>query len=407
MKLKMFLPLIFLCGFNISHAQVKILFDATKAQTAGNADWVIDADLHNMNWSPNACVNCGAGATNSNAQRFPTAAQSGINASTPESYWTGALSSWGIDCAKKGYIVETLPYNGAITYGMSSNLQDLSNYKVFIIDEPNILFTTSEKNAIMNFVKNGGGLFMISDHDVSDRNGDGADSPTIWNNLMTTNTVQANGFGLSFDLQNFSQTSSNVIAAANDSIIHGPMGNVTQVKWSNGTSMTLNTAQNASVKGVVFKTGASAGTNSVLCAYGRFYNGKFAAIGDSSPTDDGTGDPNDVLYDGYITDAAGNHQRLLMNITIWLAETGNMASGIGANEVQAIKYGVYPNPAGDVLSINAGANAGIVGIINLTGQEVATVDNDSSADISALLPGIYFAKIATSEKVLYIKFVKN
>jgi hypothetical protein len=28
-------------------AQVKVLFDATKAESAGNADWVIDADVHN------------------------------------------------------------------------------------------------------------------------------------------------------------------------------------------------------------------------------------------------------------------------------------------------------------------------------------------------------------------------
>jgi hypothetical protein len=31
----------------------------------------------------------------------------------------------------------------------------------------------AEKDAIINFVKNGGGLYMIADHDNSDRNGDG------------------------------------------------------------------------------------------------------------------------------------------------------------------------------------------------------------------------------------------
>ena len=31
-----------------TNAQIKILFDATKAETAGNADWVIDADNHNL-----------------------------------------------------------------------------------------------------------------------------------------------------------------------------------------------------------------------------------------------------------------------------------------------------------------------------------------------------------------------
>ena len=31
-----------------TNAQIKILFDASKAESAGNADWVIDADLHNL-----------------------------------------------------------------------------------------------------------------------------------------------------------------------------------------------------------------------------------------------------------------------------------------------------------------------------------------------------------------------
>jgi hypothetical protein len=35
------------CNY-FSKAQIKILFDATKAEMAGNGDWVIDADLHNL-----------------------------------------------------------------------------------------------------------------------------------------------------------------------------------------------------------------------------------------------------------------------------------------------------------------------------------------------------------------------
>src|SRR6202000_1879437 len=107
------------------------------------------------------------------------------------------LSSWGISLVKLGYHVETLPSTGTITYGNSSNPQDLSNYNVFVIDEPNKKFTTAESNAIVSFVKNGGGLFMISDHTGSDRDNDGWDSPAIWNDLMTNNTVASNPFGFS------------------------------------------------------------------------------------------------------------------------------------------------------------------------------------------------------------------
>jgi len=95
-----------------STATVKILFDARKAETAGNADWIIDADQFNLGWgSTGATLN---GGSEANAQRIPTPAQSGITSSTSETYWKGGLSAWAVDCAKKGYIVESLPYNGLI-----------------------------------------------------------------------------------------------------------------------------------------------------------------------------------------------------------------------------------------------------------------------------------------------------
>lgn len=313
-----FLLLLISCLYTLTGiSQTKILFDARKAETAGNADWIIDADQNNLLWNPNATV---SGTTNeANAQRYPTPAQSGITANTVETYWKGALSNWAVDCVKYGYTVESLTYNGQITYGNSSNLQDLSNYKVYIVVEPNILFTTAEKTAMMQFVQHGGGLFLISDHTVSDRNNDGNDSPDIWNDFISNNGVSNNSLGFRFDLANISQTSSNVITAASDSLLHGPYGNVTQVQLSNGTTLTLNTTQNSSAKAVIYTTGSSHGTTNALCVYSRVGSGKVAALGDSSIPDDGTGDANDVLYNGYIGDANGNHQKLLMNITIWLA----------------------------------------------------------------------------------------
>ena len=136
-------------------AQVKILFNATKAETAGSADWVIDADLHNIGYTNGPPV-VGQG-NESNPQQLPTPAQSTVTSTTAETYWNGGISAWGIDLVKKGYIVETLPYNGSITYGNSTNPMDLTNYKVFIDCEPNILYTASEKTAIIQFVQNGGG----------------------------------------------------------------------------------------------------------------------------------------------------------------------------------------------------------------------------------------------------------
>ena len=133
--------------FFSSQAQVKILFDATKAEMAANADWVVDADLYNLGYNSTGAMVVGA-SNEANPQRIPTLAQSGITSTTAETYWKGALSNWGIDLARRGYTIETLPYNGQITYGVTTNAQDLSNYKVFIMDEPNIKFTTAEKTEI-------------------------------------------------------------------------------------------------------------------------------------------------------------------------------------------------------------------------------------------------------------------
>ena len=275
----------------------KFLFDATKAETAGNADWVIDED-------------------NSIPQRIPTPLQSNITSTTSESFWTGALSSWGIALVKLGNTVETLPSGKTITYGNTSNAQDLANYNVFVVDEPNIRFTTAEKTAILNFVKNGGGLFMISDHTVSDRNNDGWDSPAIWNDLMTTNNVQSNPFGFKIDLTNISETSTNVTTISNP-ITNGTQGIVNSIKFSNGATATLTSGSAA--KGLLWKTTSTKGLTNVLAAYSTYGTGRVTLVCDSSPADDGTGASGNTLYPGW-TEVSGNHSRLHLNASLWLAK---------------------------------------------------------------------------------------
>lgn len=379
-----------------TNAQVKILFDATKAETAGNADWIIDADSHNLDWNPGAVVN---GGNESNAQKIPTAAQSGITASTSETYWNGSLSSWGVALAKLGYTVETLPYNGQITYGNSTNTQDLSHYKVFIIDEPNILFTAAEKTAIMHFIQNGGGLFIISDHDVSDRNGDGQDSPHIWNDFLTNNAVANNALGFTFDYQNYVETTSNFANIPGDSILHGSQGNPTQMKISNGTTMTLSVSVNPSVKPLVYKTGASnTGYSNVYMCRARYGQGKVAALGDSSPPDDGTGDPNDNLYNGWSGEVNGDHARIIMNATIWLATPNptSVTTDIHSNgEIKNTSF-IYPNPTAGIIYISdyRPEQKRELIIYNFTGQEVMrrTIESEMM-NIQELSAGIYYYQL--------------
>jgi hypothetical protein len=277
----------------------KFLFDASHAETAGNADWVIDEDA-------------------SVPQRIPTPSQSTITASTAETYWTGAISSWGIALAKLGHTVETLPAGAAITYGNAGNAQDLSNYNVFVVDEPNKVFTAAEKQAILNFVNNGGGLFMVSDHTGSDRDSDGWDSPAIWNDLMTNNTIQTNPFGYSIDLANFSDISSNILTNSGSStILTGSQGNVTQMQFNNGTTATMNTAVNPTVKGLIWKTGAAQNSSNVMSLSSTYGSGRVFFVGDSSPIDDGTGDPGNTLFPGW---TSYSHKPLFLNASLWLAK---------------------------------------------------------------------------------------
>jgi len=412
---KYYFILLIICS--VANAQVKILFDATKVQMAGSADWVIDADVHNL-YTNNTLTTTG---TESNPQRIPTPLQSTITASTPETYWDGGLSHWAIDCVRQGYTVETLPWNGRITYGDATNVQDLSNYKVFVVNEPNILFSTTEKTAIMNFVKFGGGLMMIADHTISDRNNDGSDSLMIWNDLMTTNTVQNNPFGIAFDAVDISQTTTSVANLPTNPILHGPpspitctvCGNVTQAKWSNGTTMTLNTTANSSATGLIYKSGSSTtGITNVMCASATYQAGKVVAVGDSSIPDDGTGDPNDTLYDGYIADAAGNHQKFLMNATIWLATNSTMKNV--DIETSLSSFRIAPNPITNKevkLYFNNATNLDSeFTIYDTTGRLVRQfhlsnanfLDEFQTIDCQELNSGLYFGKfqIGTTSKTL-------
>ena len=52
MKIK-FLPVLIIFSFSFCQLQaqrLKILFDATKAETAANADWITDADIFNLGY---------------------------------------------------------------------------------------------------------------------------------------------------------------------------------------------------------------------------------------------------------------------------------------------------------------------------------------------------------------------
>lgn len=96
----------------------KVLFDNAHANTAGQADWVID----------------------------------------------GAFSDFANAIADAGYDVKELRKNSSIT------LEDLQPYHVFVTAEPNIPFKTTEQDAMLAYVNSGGAILFIADHYNADRN---------------------------------------------------------------------------------------------------------------------------------------------------------------------------------------------------------------------------------------------
>ena len=184
------------------------------------------------------------------------------------------------------------------------------------------------------------------------------------------------------------------------------MGNVTKAQWANGTTMTLDPIKNPTIKGVIFKTGTSPGNTNAMVAYGRYGAGKIAAMGDSSPADDGTGNPACTLYNGYFADAGGNHQLLIMNITIWLAhKAGALGTIVNSASADKINISVYPNPSSGTQTIVPDQNLTNVTIAecNTDGTEVlrrtmSRLDQNELASVT-LNPGYYFLKIVSDQGI--------
>jgi len=363
-------------------AYSQILFDNTKAEQSGNADWIID-----------------------NTFPIPSPSITGITSSTSETYWTGALSTWGVELAKlwkagvislSGNGLETLPSSGRITYGDATNLQDLSKYKVFVVCEPNILFTAAEKVAILTFVKNGGGLFMVADHTASDRNSDGADSLMIWNDMLSNNTVEANPFGISFNSDSTTPSSVSVDGSTGNPITRGDAGTVSTLQYAVGCTITINDTTKAHA--AVWSGSAS---TKAMMLYGTYGKGRFVAIGDSSVVEDNT-NSGGTTYDGWTTPVSNGYAAL--NATIWLLEnlipptvTTSPASSISSSSAN-LNGIVNPNGLSTAAKFLYGTTTNYGSVTNVIGTLTGTNATNVSVGLTNLVAGTtyHYALAATN-----------
>lgn len=269
----------------------RVLFDAAHGQTAANADWRIDDD---------------------NGAPRPADPSS-------ESDWTGSYSAWGYELHRTGrYEVASLR-SGALTYGTGDDF-DLADFDVLVLPEPNnwgdmgrrtnVEKGRAEREAILAFVRAGGGLVMLADHVRSDRDNDGVESIDVLNALLSELAC-----GMSFNSVDLYE---HTRVFGGSPVVVGPFGRLENVSVYNGTSMTV--ARGSSAEAAVFRAGVTDPTsnmahNMVLGATCTAEAGRIFAYGDSSIANDGTGgDPRNAWTEDW-----KSHRRMLLNATEWTA----------------------------------------------------------------------------------------
>lgn len=322
----------------------KVLFDHTGWEDGGtSAYWIIDT--HEPNPSPaNPAV---------------------------ETDWNGGISAWAFDLLKKGYTVQTLPASGGrITYGDTTNAQDLKNYAVYIIPECYRMFTATEKQAIVAFVQAGGGLFLEGNHlgstRVTSSHPGSTDAYHVFNDLLAN---EGSGFGFTFVVghgpgdSNANTTTTAVTpgtGAIETALVHGTNGLVTAMDFHSFAYLNL-TGSNANAKWIVQTQVSGDPATDYFVVASTYGAGRVVAIGDSSPGDDGTTTTSGRnLIDGY---HSNSNKALFLNASDWLAGSGTAGNTVTAS---------ITTPSGDV-TVPPGASQSFAG---------SATDSSSSTTLS-------------------------
>lgn len=292
------------------NAGKKVLFDNSHGQTAGAADWVID----------------------------------------------GGFSDFANALANDGYDVKELRKTTPFTY------DDLKEYNVFVIAEPQIPFKTSEQAALKQYVESGGSIFFIGDHYNADRNKNRWDGSEVINGYrrgayedpakgmstdernseamqnITSSDWLSDNFGVRFRYNALGDINANIIVPADQAF--GITEGVSAVAMHAGSTLAITDPEKA--KGIVYLPKTNAKWNNAVdqgvyngggieegpyVAVSKLGAGKAAFIGDSSPVEDAspkylreeTG-TRKTTYDGFkeVDDAV-----LLVNTVNWLATQEN------------------------------------------------------------------------------------
>ncbi|WP_405132393.1 DUF5689 domain-containing protein [Paenibacillus sp. FSL H8-0317] len=295
------------------NAGKKVLFDNSHGQTAGAADWVID----------------------------------------------GGFSDFGNALANDGYDVKELRKTTPFTY------DDLKEYNVFVIAEPQIPFKTSEQAALKQYVETGGSIFFVGDHYNADRNKNRWDGSEVINGYrrgafedpakgmstdernsevmqnVTGSDWLSDNFGVRFRYNALGDINANIVVPADQAF--GITEGVSAVAMHAGSTLAITDPEKA--KGIVYLPKTNAKWNNAVdqgvyngggieegpyVAVSKLGAGKAAFIGDSSPVEDAspkylreeTG-TRKTTYDGF---KEADDAVLLVNTVNWLATQENYTS---------------------------------------------------------------------------------
>ncbi len=297
-----------------------------------------------------------------------------------ESDWSGQLSAWAYELYLADHTLRsnTTPLDAS----------QLADVDLLVIVEPQNPFSSNEIEAVADYVFNGGSLFVVANHNGSDRNGNGWDSASIFGGYSEPHiqtpphddpeTFCGARFGLHFHVKDegdnsITGTFTNVDTDPSNPIIHGPAGDVSAVIYHVGNVMSLWPAANPhlnDVAGHIWKDGDTGNPEVNVAAWSRYGSGKVMGYGDSSSCADGTG--SEPHANNWL-EAGGNNREFFLNATWWLLSDAATPVGAGDQPRLPVDLRTCPNPFNPVTTISCTiSDTGLlkVDVFDLTGRRV-------------------------------------
>ena len=265
---------------------------------------------------------------------------------TSEASWSGQLSSWGYELWQAGHTIRsnTGPFSAAL----------LADVDLVVCVEPQDPFTAAEIEALRQFVFTGGAFFFVANHNASDRNSNGWDSPSIFGGFSVphitnpvgsdTETFCGANYGIHCNVKDegnnsITGTYTNVLSDPTNPVLHGPYGDVGAVIFHVGNGMSLWPTVNGDLSDVGALISTDSGAAAVA-AWSRHGNGKVVGYGDSSSTGDGT--DSETHADNW-TEAGSNNREFFLNASAWLlTPTGTAVGDVPLNPGHDLH--AAPNP---------------------------------------------------------------